>query len=184
MSTQVIPPEELDIIAEKISKIYNVPVEDAKKTLQLVFSDKDRLERIKSRIEKLKEMKPVLDETPEGIKEAYHSLILRSIVEDVKRGDLDSVIKAMLVKSLIDGSERKNGEVDALKAEIEEIKKYLSDLHQSQQNKVIEDLTKKIDTLFEEVKKLKEHPQPQQSTVPDYIKKLIEDLEALKKEVS
>jgi archaellum component FlaC len=184
---QAIPQSELDMIAERLAKIHNVPVEEAKKILQTVFSERDRLDRIRSRITKIKELKPVLDEMPEEVRDAYYKLFLRETLDSIKDEDFDRYIKYLILKDLREGGNRNNNEIQSLRAELAEIKKTLESIIQAQQSKTIEDITKsvtelskKLDALAEEVRKIKESP-PRQGN--DEINKVLQQIESLRKDV-
>jgi hypothetical protein len=179
----------LDVAAQRLSKQYNMPPEEVKKTLRAVFSSRDRLDRLIEKINKLKNMKPVLDSMPEGIKDMYYQLVLREILSSSEAEDFDKLLRYMLLRDLREGRGNADGSnimevIRGIEARLNELYKTVQEIVKAQQDKTIEELSKKIDTLFEEVKKLKEQQPQQQSSVPDYIKKLMEDIEALKKEVS
>jgi uncharacterized phage infection (PIP) family protein YhgE len=181
---QVISEQELDIVAQKLSKVYNMPPDEVKKTLQALFSNRDRLDRLRDKVSRLKEMKPIIDEMPEGVRDTYYSLMLREIVDSMKDEDFDRLIKLSIIRDLREG--RSSGDSDAIKrleARLDELSKTVQEVVKAQQNKVFEELAKKVDMLAEEIKKIKESP-PQQKSESDEVRKVLEQqLESLRKEI-
>jgi cell division protein FtsB len=179
---QVLPESELDVIAQKLSKVYNMPPEEVKKTLQIVFSDRDRLDRLREKVSRIKELKPVLDEMPEEVRHTYYSLILREIIDGTKDEDFDRTLKYAILRDLREGKRYDDEHIKKLEEKIEETRKMFEDFIKAQQNKPFEELSKKVEELHEEIKKIKESPHVQM-TESDGFKKLLEQVEALRKDV-
>jgi F0F1-type ATP synthase membrane subunit b/b' len=181
---EVISEQELDIIAQKLSKVYNMPPEEVKKTLQAVFSSRDRLDRLREKVSRLKEMKPIIDEMPEGARDIYYNLLFRELIDSMKDEDYDRLIKLSIIRDLREG--RSGGDSDAinrLEARLDELAKTVQEVVKAQQNKVFEELVKKVDALAEEVKKVKESPPTLQKPESEEVRKVLEQIEVLRKEI-
>jgi ubiquinone biosynthesis protein UbiJ len=181
---EVISEQELDIVAQKLSKVYNMPPEEVKKTLQAVFSSRDRLDRLREKVSRLKEMKPIIDEMPEGIRETYYNLLFREMIDSMKDEDFDRLLKLSIIRDLREGMS--GGDSDAIKrleARLDELAKTVQDVVKAQQNKVFEELVKKVDALADEVKKVKEYPPTQHKPESEELKKVLEQIEVLRKEI-